>query len=255
MTDTPLSDARRKDPSMLGGTDYERSARDFYPTPPRATQAFISVVEDDLEGMQFWEPFAGNGAIYNLIAPLCRNAGATDIFAYDGFQANGLMDFFNIYVEGSEELEKAIAAYEASEDDRQAHFDTTGEWLEPKPYPQTMADVESLFGFRPDCIISNPPYGKDTDRAVRKALELMEPEVGYVAFLMRHEWDTAKGRAALIDHPAFIAKITLRFRPVWIEKKEGEKSASPRFSYAWYVWDWAKAVKAPHAKAELYYAG
>lgn len=237
---------------MLGGTDYERTARDHYPTPPRATEAFISIVEDDLEGMQFWEPFVGNGAIYNLIAPLCRNAGGTDIYRYDGFEPAGLLDFFNIYPDG-EAFDAALAAWERAIDKMTGDDGVT--FAEPPARPTSMSEVEALLGFRPDCIISNPPYGKDAVLAVEKALELMEAETGYVAFLMRHEWDTAKGRAHLIDHPAFIAKITLRFRPVWIEKKEGEKSASPRFAYSWFVWDFAKAVKAPHAKAELYYAG
>jgi len=253
MSETQLSDARRKDPSMLGGTDYERTARDFYPTPPRATDAYVTIVEDELEAMQFWEPFAGNGAIYNIIAPLCRHAGATDIFNYEGFEPNGLMDFFNIYPEG-EAYDAAVWEWERTIDKMTVDDGVTiGTPLPARP--RSMADVEALLGFRPDCIISNPPYGKDAERAVRKALELMEDEIGYVAFLMRHEWDAAKGRADLFDHPAFMAKITLRFRPVWIEKKEGEPSASPRFSYAWYVWDWGKALKAPHAKAELYYAG
>jgi 16S rRNA G966 N2-methylase RsmD len=260
-----ISDAGRKDPSMLGGTHYERSFRDFYPTPARATKAFVSVVEDDLEAMQFWEPFAGNGAIYNVIAPYCRNAGATDIVNYDGFEANGLFDFFNLYADGAAH-EVAVAAWERHID-KNTHEDgvyrspekaNPGNFLDllaPPARPQSLADVEALLGFRPDAIISNPPYGKDADRAVRKALELMEAETGYVAFLMRHEWDAAKGRADLIDHPAFLAKVTLRFRPVWIDKQPGEKSSSPRFSYAWYIWDWAKAQKAPNAKAEMYYAG
>jgi hypothetical protein len=244
---------------MLGGTNYARSPLDFYPTPPRATNAFISVVEDDLEAMQFWEPFAGNGAVYNLIAPFCRASASSDIHRYDGFDADAMLDFFNIFPDGVAH-EIAIAAWEREVDKNLTlKIGAGGDTLvlddQASPRPIAMSEVESRFGFRPDCIISNPPYGKDADRAVRKALELMEAETGYVAFLMRHEWDAAKGRADLIDHPAFMAKITLRFRPLWVERKPGEKAASPRFSYAWYVWDWAKALKAPHAKAEMYFAG
>lgn len=211
-----ISEAGRNDPSMLGGTHYPRNDLDFYPTPARATNAFVSVVEDELEAMQGWEPFCGNGAISKIVSPLCRNFVSTDIRAYEGFDPAGLVDFFAL---------------------------------------QNLDPIEELCGFRPDAIISNPPYGKDAVRAVQKALDLMEAEKGYVAFLMRHEWDAAKGRAPLIDHPAFMAKITLRFRPVWIEKKEGEESKSPRFSYAWFVWDWSKAAVAPHARSENYYAG
>jgi hypothetical protein len=247
-----ISDAGRKDPSMLGGTNYPRTPLDHYPTPPRATKAFISVVEDDLEAMQFWEPFVGNGAIYNLIAPLCRNAASSDIHRYEGFDPDALLDFFNIYPDG-EAHEIAVAAWERAID--KSTWNEGCSLRQAPERPMSMSEVESRFGFRPDCIISNPPYGKDADRAVRKALQLMEAETGYVAFLMRHEWDAARGRADLIDHPAFMAKVTLRFRPVWIEKKEGEKSSSPRFPFSWYVWDFSKALKAPHAKAEMYFAG
>ncbi len=227
-----------KDPAMLGGTNYARVPLDFYPTPPRATEALISIIEGDLEGYQFWEPFAGNGAIYNIIAPFCRQAASSDIAAYEGFDADAMIDFFNVYTD--EEDEACKLALESF----------TPAWQ--------MKDLEALFGFRPDLIISNPPYGdgaSDTERSVRHALKLMEAEKGMVIFLMRHEWDTARGRSDLLDHPAFSAKITLRFRPVWIEKKPGEKTASPRFSYAWYVWDFSKALTAPGAKAQMFYAG
>lgn len=219
---------------MLGGTNYPRTALDFYPTPIRVTEAFRGIIEDDLPAMQFWEPFAGNGAIYNILAPVARNACSSDIALYDGFTPDALCDFFHLYNDEDDEgYQRALAAGKS---------------------PLQMHELENIFGFRPDCIISNPPYGKDAERAVRKALELMEPEKGYIAFLMRHEWDTAKTRRDLFDHPAFAAKVTLRFRPIWVEKKPGEKSKSPRFSYAWYVWDWAKAAQMPFAKAELFYA-
>ncbi|UTC29053.1 DNA methylase [Brevundimonas phage vB_BpoS-Marchewka] len=237
---------------MLGGTNYPRNALDFYPTPARATEAFISVVEDDLEQMAFWEPFAGNGAISRLVGPLCRLEATSDIHRYEGLDPTAMLDFFNIYADGDAH-EIAVAAWERTID--KATLDGGVTKNEAPARPISMSEVEAALGFRPDCIITNPPYGKEAVLAVEKALELMEAEQGYVAMLMRHEWDTAKGRAHLIDHPAFIAKITLRFRPVWIEKKAGEDSKSPRFSYAWYVWDWRKALTAPHAKAEMYFAG
>lgn len=237
---------------MLGGTNYPRAPLDFYPTPARATNGFVSIVEDDLEMMKFWEPFAGNGAISKIIGPLCRESGSTDIHRYDGFDADALVDFFNVYPDG-ESHEIAVAAWERAIDKSTV---TCGVYddVQPPRYPKSMSEIEEILGFRPDCIITNPPYGKEAVRAVEKALELMQAENGYVAMLMRHEWDCAKGRSHLIDHPAYIAKVTLRFRPVWIEKKEGEASASPRFSYAWFIWDWRKALTAPHAKAEMYFA-
>jgi hypothetical protein len=247
----------RSDPAMLGGTNYPRSPLDFYPTPDRATNAFITVVEDELEAMAFWEPFAGNGAISKLIGPLCRLEATSDINRYEGLDPTAILDFFNIYPDGASH-EIAVAAWEREIDKAtgpDGAYLVDGAPAVAPERPLSMSDVEQVFGFRPDCIITNPPYGKEAVQAVEKALELMEAEQGYVAMLMRHEWDCAKGRSHLIDHPAFMAKVTLRFRPVWVEKKEGEESKSPRFSYAWYVWDWRKAINAPHAKAEMYYAG
>ncbi len=223
-----------KDPAMLGGTKYPRAENDHYPTPARVTESLLSIIEDDLPTMQFWEPFVGNGAIYNILAPVARNACSSDLVRYEGFEPNALCDFFQLYNDDDEDgYRKALAADKS---------------------PLMMHELENIFGFRPDCIISNPPYGKDAERSVRKALELMEPEFGYVAFLMRHEWDCAKTRRDLFDHPAFSAKITLRYRPIWVKKKEGEKSKSPRFSYAWYCWDFTKAAQTPFAKPELLYA-
>lgn len=223
-----------KDPSMLGGTNYPRAKLDHYPTPARLTEALLKVIEDDLPAMQFWEPFVGDGAMYNILAPVARNACSSDIVAYPGFDPNALCDFFEVYTDEDDDgYKRALAAGKS---------------------PLQFHELENIFGFRPDCIISNPPYGKDAERAVRKALELMEPEDGYVAFVMRHEWDCAKGRADLFDHPAFSAKITFRFRPVWVEKKPDEKSNSPRFSYAVYVWDFTKKNISPYAKPELFYA-
>jgi hypothetical protein len=242
-----LSDAGLKDPSMLGQISYQRSPLDFYPTPARATEAFVSKVGDDLEAVQGWEPFCGAGHISKIVGPLCRSFLSTDICAYEGFDPAGLVDFFNIYPDG-EAHEKALTEWE-----RQKFFEgVTGE-----PSPLSMSDIESRFGVRPDAIITNPPYddkasGVTAEQSLRHALKLMESEKGMVAMLLRHEFDCGKKRRDLFeDHPAFMAKITLRFRPRWIEGTTG----SPRHNYAWFLWDWVKALQAPHAAAEQRYAG
>jgi hypothetical protein len=195
---------------MLGASKYPRAPLDHYPTPPRATEAFLKIYGDDLPSMLVWEPFCGNGAISKMIEPHTRAMVNTDIRAYDGFDPDGLCDFFKL-----ESLD----------------------WLELLSP-----------GIRPDAIVTNPPYGKDAEKAARHALKLMEPEQGFVAFLCRHEWDTAKGRADLFDHPAFAAKITLRFRPRWIADSDG----APRHSYSWYCWDWTLAHYSH--RPEIHYA-
>ncbi len=65
-----------------------------------------------------------------------------------------------------------------------------------------------------------------------------------VAMLLRHAWDTASSWKDLLDHPAYAARITLRFRPVWFESDE--KTSSPRWNYALHIWDWRHSG-APHA--------
>lgn len=203
------SDAPKKDPSMLGGTKYPRNELDFYPTPARAVEALLKVMGDDFEAYQAWEPCCGNGAISKIVSPHFRNFVSTDIKAYEGFDPDGLLDFNK----------------------------------------SDLDDVAALpTNFTPDCIVTNFPYGKDLEKMTRHALKLLEPEKGLLIHLARHEWDTAKSRADLFDHPAFSAKITMRFRPKWIEGSTG----APRFSYAWFVWDWTKpAVGRP----ELFYVG
>jgi hypothetical protein len=88
------------------------------------------------------------------------------------------------------------------------------------------------------CIATNPPNTLNIEFA-KKAIELMEPVCGMVALYQRHEWDCTKESAEIFDHPAYAYKITCRFRPRWIEPKEGEKAASPFHRWSWFVWDFA----------------
>jgi hypothetical protein len=201
------SEAPNSDPAMLGQLSYERRLLDHYPTPARCTNALLKVIGDDLMPYRGWEPAAGTGAISKIVKDHFREFVSTDIVPYDGFDSDGCMDFLKC---------------------------------------DSLDGAESICGFRPDCIVTNPPYGKLAEAFVRKSLKLMEPEQGLVIMLCRHEWDTAKTRGDLFDHPAFAMKIVMRFRPVWIEGTDG----APRFNYAWYVWDFTKPAA---ARPELHY--
>lgn len=221
---------------MLGVSGYDRSPLDFYVTPKRAVESLLTVIGDDLPMWQVWEPFCGNGAISNVINPLARDMVTTDIRAYEGFDPDGLFDFFKLLpmAEHRTWCEKFEA--DPSETNEKAFNGVS-----------TMADIFALKGFAPDAIITNPPYGKDAERAARHAIALMEEQKGIVIFLCRHEWDAAKGRADLFDHPAFAMKIVLRHRPRWIADSKG----APRFPYSWFVWNWQKPVS---QRPELLYA-
>lgn len=252
-----------KDPSTTGAAKYPRAPLDFYPSPPRTVQSLIDVIEDDLPSFKFWEPFCGTGAFSKPIADLALESVSTDIRAYEGFDPDGLFDFFAI--KPSRILQDEVH-YTDHEDD----FDVKTIFRPEKADDAviTMADIANLKGFMPDAIITNPPYtGKVPDgvyksgkkkgepkfktidlagNAARHALKLMEAQKGIVIFLCRHEWDAAKSRRDLFDHPAFAMKITLRHRPRWIEGSEG----APRFPYAYFVWNWARPIA---AKPELIY--
>lgn len=81
-------------------------------------------------------------------------------------------------------------------------------------------------------IVTNPPYDQ-ADAFVRKALELTARHQGYVAMLMRHEWDAGKTRDELLAPGSrFFAKIVLTERPVWFE----DVVARPRHNFSWYIW-------------------
>lgn len=108
-----------------------------------------------------------------------------------------------------------------------------------------------------DAIVTNPPFDQAVKFALR-ALALTKPSRGKVALLQRHEWDAAAERRELFEQRPFAAKWILPRRPHWIippadvppspeaaaraaipvNPKTG-KPDSPRFPYAWYLWDWA----------------
>ena len=87
------------------------------------------------------------------------------------------------------------------------------------------------------CIVTNPPYDRTLcPKIVRHALKLMEPVKGSVFMLLRHNWNTAGGRADLFEWP-YRGKHTMMWRPHWFERKPGD--ATPMHSYSWFEWDWS----------------
>jgi len=88
----------------------------------------------------------------------------------------------------------------------------------------------------PDCaaIITNPPFATATRHFIQRALDLTKLRGGKVAMLQRHEFDAPATNHPLFQAP-FAAKLVLPRRPRWSDEPE---TASPRFPYAWYLWDW-----------------
>lgn len=87
-------------------------------------------------------------------------------------------------------------------------------------------------------IITNPPYELGTEFCER-GLQLMEASGGFVAMLLRTDFDHAKSRTHLFrDCPAFARKVVLMKRIAWFVEANGKPKASPSFNHAWYIWDW-----------------
>lgn len=86
-------------------------------------------------------------------------------------------------------------------------------------------------------IVTNPPYNRAQEFCER-ALELSENSRGFVAMLLRVDFDSAQTRGHLFaKHPAFYKKLILTSRIQWFE---GEAKASPSQNHAWFIWDWSQ---------------
>ena len=81
-------------------------------------------------------------------------------------------------------------------------------------------------------IITNPPYELAAE-FIHRAI-MMIPVRGFVAMLLRTDFDHAKTRRDLFgDHPYFSKKVVLTKRIKWFEDSKGQ----PSFNHAWFIWD------------------
>jgi hypothetical protein len=77
---------------MVGGAQGRaRREDDFYPTPPEATDALLSVILDDIKGKIVHEPACGDGAISKVLSDNQIDVISTDLI-YRGY-GNGDIDF------------------------------------------------------------------------------------------------------------------------------------------------------------------
>ena len=91
---------------------------------------------------------------------------------------------------------------------------------------------------RINAIITNPPFQKKICEAfIRKSLELMRPQNGVVAMLLRIDYDSAVTRGDIFDEcPAWSHKLILTKRIKWFDHGSPH---GPSENHAWYVWDWS----------------
>lgn len=95
-------------------------------------------------------------------------------------------------------------------------------------------DFLKCAGTASTAIITNPPYALAREFC-ENAIEIVKPWDGFVAMLLRTDFDHAKTRQHLFGEcPAFAKKVVLTKRIKWFEDSTG----SPSFNHAWFIWDW-----------------
>lgn len=87
-------------------------------------------------------------------------------------------------------------------------------------------------------IVTNPPYAH-ADGFIRHALDLMRPQNGQVAMLVRLEFLSAASRRWMRNEAPMAVVLQLTRRPRWDWwLPERASSAGPRHNYSWIVWDY-----------------
>jgi hypothetical protein len=146
-----------------------------------------------------WEPAAGEGAM----ATALRERPKTTVIATDIRPGNGMPT----HTESIDFLDLSAAGAPAH-----------------------------LWGFQG--LVSNPPFNL-AQRFIERALDLTTPSRGFVAMLLRTDYDHAKGRRHLFaDNPAFAKRIVLTKRIVWfVDPLTGKPKASPSENHSWFLFD------------------
>jgi hypothetical protein len=96
---------------------------------------------------------------------------------------------------------------------------------------------EPKLGGDHDLITNSPfgPRGKLAEAFIEAGLR-RQPRGGILALLLPIDFDSAKTRSHLFaDCPHFIAKIVLRKRINWFERKDGKREA-PKENHCWCRW-------------------
>jgi hypothetical protein len=87
-------------------------------------------------------------------------------------------------------------------------------------------------------IVTNPPFHL-AQEFIERALELTRREHGFVAMLLRADFDHAKSRRFLFDDDWFAKRLVLTRRIVWfVDPLTGKPKASPSVNHSWWIWDW-----------------
>lgn len=81
-------------------------------------------------------------------------------------------------------------------------------------------------------LMTNPPFDQ-AEAFIRKGLAIIKGRDGQLALLLRVDFDSATRRQCFFKRePTYALKVILTRRPRWVVE-----TGSPRFNYAWYIWD------------------
>jgi hypothetical protein len=84
-----------------------------------------------------------------------------------------------------------------------------------------------------NAVVTNPPF-KQSKEFIEHALAVTKPHDGFVAMLLRVDYDSASTRQHLFAHcRPFAGKIVLIKRIVWFTPA----IAAPSYNHAWFLWD------------------
>lgn len=100
-----------------------------------------------------------------------------------------------------------------------------------------------------NAIITNPPYDFATEFC-HSALRMMKPRHGFVAMLLRIDFDSAKTRRDLFGNCGFFSgKLILLDRIKWFD--DPDKKANRSYNHAWFIWS---CIDNAYRKPQIYYA-
>jgi hypothetical protein len=176
---------------------YARVARDYYPTPDWPVDVLAEHIV--LKGRDVWECACGDGRMSEALKRHGARVRSTDIEDRGYAHLDALMDFT----------------------------------APPTAYPRNHRII----------IITNPPLGDrkakfklGVDFIVSGLRYLAHARRGLLALLLPADFDSAKTRRHLFaDCDAYVAKIVLTRRIVWIPRTDGKRPA-PKGNHAWFLW-------------------
>lgn len=189
--------SKETDPSLYE-SGFDRIEGDRYWTDPWVTQALLDTYKP--RWGTIWEPACGRGDIVRvLLENKPKGKFITGVVASD--------------VDMSEFITRP-------------NFDVS---------PFTHNFLTEDFNPGADSIVTNPPFGRNAQKFVERALA--QP-VRIVAMLLRSEFRSGKTRKHLFgDNPTYVGEIVLTSRPRWDWWFRDRPEASPRHNFSWFVWD------------------